>query len=588
MRNKTKIVCTIGPSVQTLEKIMELIQCGMDVARLNFSHGTHEYHLANIELLKEARSLLGVPLAIMLDTKGPEIRIGKLLASPLQLKTGMRWILIGGKETSRADAIPVHPANILDPLQPGMHVLFDDGAISSKVIERVAEGVMVEIENDGIILSSKGVNIPEANLNLPAMTEQDVRDLTFGAEHDVDLVAASFICSADHVLQIKKLLNDLGKPEIQVLAKIENIQGVTDLDNIIQVSDGIMVARGDLGVELPLREVPRLQKLMIRKCIQAGKPIVTATQMLESMIERPRPTRAEVSDVANAIYDSSSAVMLSGETAVGKYPFQTVKMMASIARESERDFDYQHFFSLFEHHPTHDSTSSIAFAAVHTAYSSNATAIFLHTSSGLSPRLLSRLRPRIPIFALTTSKKVYNQMSLIWGVTPLYAPEVTDSTQAFEILSKYALEEQRVRFGDNIIMLMGDPFGVPKRTNTISIKSIGNVALRGSNSMGELVQGELVTLYGIKDGHKTQWDPILLLTKYDHSYKLLLKEIKGVILQNHLDDQESERLLAADAKLLGISVLFQADDANALLKAGQLITLDPEHRTVYYGHVAPR
>lgn len=335
---RTKIICTIGPAVNSLEKIRQLIDAGMNVARLNFSHGTHEEHRKVIENLKKAREEKKVPLAIMLDTKGPEIRVGKLQNDVIELKPKQKILVVKETVEGNNQRFSITPAIALNFLEPGHQMLFDDGYIISKVIECKKEGVWIEIQNAGLLKSHKGVNLPGANVDLPAMTQQDVADIIFGCQNDIDLIAASFIRSAEHVIEIKKLLAQQKKAEILVIAKIENRLGVENFDNIIQVADGIMVARGDLGVELPLREVPVLQKMMIRKCLRAAKPVVTATQMLESMIKNPRPTRAEVSDVANAIYDSTSAVMLSGETAVGQYPIETVSMMRSIIEETEKDF----------------------------------------------------------------------------------------------------------------------------------------------------------------------------------------------------------------------------------------------------------
>lgn len=374
MFTRTKIVCTIGPAVSSYEKMLQLIDAGMNVARLNFSHGTHEEHLVNINNLKKARAEKGVPLAIMLDTHGPKMRVGKLSSDPLSLKAGDRLNI--------PKDIQVEPPEIFDILSVGTKVLFDDGYITSQVVEKGSHGVIVEILNPGILKSGKGVNIPGAQIPLPALTEGDLQDLKFGCKHDVDFIAASFIRSAHHVLTIKELLAMEGKSGILVIAKIESTQGVENFDSIVQVADGIMVARGDLGVEVDLALVPKLQKMMIRKALQACKPVITATQMLESMIENPRPTRAEVSDVANAIYDSTSCVMLSGETAVGKYAVETVRRMKSIVFEAEGDFNYHRFFESHSQRDYHDVSSAVSLAAVKTAYSAHSKTIFALSTTG--------------------------------------------------------------------------------------------------------------------------------------------------------------------------------------------------------------
>ncbi|OGN64965.1 MAG: pyruvate kinase, partial [Chlamydiae bacterium RIFCSPLOWO2_01_FULL_28_7] len=349
MYTHTKIICTLGPSSNSLEMIIELIKTGMNVARINFSHGTHEEHFKTIQNIKEAREKTNIPISIMLDTKGPEIRVGELKNDVLELKTKQKVKLIRG-EAKNDDEIPINPFEVLKILKPSQKILFDDGYISAKVIEKDDDYILIEIQNNGILKSKKSINIPNVQLSLPAVTEQDIKDLKFGCENDIDIVAASFIRSADHVLEIKKILHQNNCSDVSVIAKIESAEGVDNFDEIAEAADGIMVARGDLGVEVDLSLVPKLQKIMIHKCYDACKPVVIATQMLESMIQNPRPTRAEVSDVANAIYDSSSAVMLSAETASGKYPIETVRQMKKIIHETESDFDYKDFFYKESHH----------------------------------------------------------------------------------------------------------------------------------------------------------------------------------------------------------------------------------------------
>lgn len=475
---KTKIICTIGPSVSSYEKVKELIEAGMNVARINFSHGTHEEHLEVINLLKRVRDDLKVPLAIMLDTKGPEIRLKKIAGGEQYLPKGHLWKLVSKDVLGTMEEASITPGYILDKLSVGTLVLFDDGYIMSKV-EKVlpGEGVLVRIENGGVIRSQKGVNIPDSNLNLVAITEQDISDITFGCHHDIDIIAASFVRTKEDVLVIKEILKRENKSETLVIAKIENREGIQNFDAILEVSDGIMIARGDLGVQVPLSQVPRLQKLMIKKCYLAGKPSVTATQMLESMINNPRPTRAEASDVANAIYDSTSAIMLSGETAVGKYPIETVKVMCQIVEEAEADFNYKEFFALHGPMVYQDVPSAVTLATVKTAYSSSAKAIFAFTSSGLTARLLSRLRPSIPLIASTTTKKSYHQLALNWGVIPFLNKEQKNIKDAFQSISKFCLEQNYVTNGDLVVITAGAPFGISGTTNTMMVENIGDSSL---------------------------------------------------------------------------------------------------------------
>lgn len=583
---RTKIICTIGPSVNSHERITALVHAGMNIARLNFSHGTHEEHLKVIDMLKAVRKELQVPLAIMLDTAGPEIRLGKLKHGEVRLEAGHRWLLVKELTEGDEEKVAIRPSFIIDRLTVGMRVLFDDGYVSSKVVETTSEGVVVEIENPGVIRSGKGVNVPNSSLGLPAFTDKDVEDLRFGCRHGVDLIAASFVRSADHVLAIKSLLLEEKCGDTLVLAKIENSEGVQNFDSIVQVADGIMIARGDLGVEVPLSEVPRLQKMMIRKCYLAGKPSVTATQMLESMIHNPRPTRAEASDVANAIYDGTSAVMLSGETAVGRYPLETVRVMLSIVKAAEEDFDYRAFF---DYHATlvyHDVPSSLTLAAVKTAYSSRARAIFAFTSSGATARLLARLRPGMTLIAMTPKEKCYHQLAINWGVVPLLGPECQKLDEAFKITSRFALEKKLVSNGDLVVITAGSPFGIAGTTNMMLVESIGDVLVRGESGVGQRLHGNisLVLSSEAKKPYLVRGQ-LLVLTKCDASYLPLIKESGGVILQNHIDDADSEKYLLQIAGELGKTAIVRADAAMPILKEGQLVTLDPIKALVYKGVV---
>jgi len=576
----------MGPSVNSKEMITALVQAGMNVARLNFSHGTHDEHLRVINILKEVRKEQNKPLAIMLDTKGPEIRLRKVKGGQIKLNAGHRWLLVKEEVEGDEQKVSVTPPSIFNCLKPGMRILFDDGYISSKVVNIAKEGVTVEIENGGSIRSGKGVNVPDTCLDLPAFTEKDIEDIRFGCENGIDIIAASFVRSADHVLAIKRLLAEVKRKDILVIAKIENSEGVQNFDSIIQVADGIMIARGDLGVEVPLSEVPKLQKMMIRKSYLAGKPSVTATQMLESMINNPRPTRAEASDVANAIYDSTSAVMLSGETAIGLYPLETVNVMTSIVKAAEEDFNYRNFFN---HHADiiyHDVPSALTLAAVKTAYSSNAKAIFAFTNSGTTASLLSRLRPSMPIVAMTPHEGCYHQMAFNWGVIPLFGNDCRSLNEAFNVLSQFALEKQLVSQGDLVVVTAGSPFGVSGTTNTMIVESIGEVLVRGESGVGERIYGNIFLVL-TTEGKKAyeMRGKLLVIAKCDESYLPLIQESAGIILQNHIDDVTSERYLFRIAKQLQKPAIVRADGATRILKEGQLVTLDPEKALVYKGVV---
>jgi pyruvate kinase len=587
MQTRTKIICTIGPSVNSYEKILELIDAGMNVARLNFSHGTQEEHLKVIEMLKAARKEKGVPLAIMIDTKGPEIRVGKVKNDQISLKEKQPLLLVKESIVGDETRVPITPPHVLSSLEKGTKILFDDGYIVSHVIDTTKDGVCVEIENTGLLKSHKGVNILGVDLDLPAMTHQDINDITFGCKHNVDIIAASFIRSAEHVLEIKRLLIDQKKSEIIVIAKIENSLGIHNFDGILMVADGIMVARGDLGVELPLREVPKLQKMMIRKCYHAAKPVITATQMLESMIKNPRPTRAEVSDVFNAICDSTTAVMLSGETAVGSYPIETVKMMKSIVQEAEKDFNYRGFFLHEDKTDYNDVSQSIALATVNTAFSTGAKGIFVCTDSGKTARYVSRFRPEMPIIALTPHYKIYNQLALNWGIIPVDPITSKNIREAFVHVSCFALRKGIVRYGDLVIVTAGEPFGVSGTTNMLFVESIGDVLVRGHPHPGRRIHGKVALLHSPEDKNQTELHgKIVVISRCNDQYFPSIKYSIGIVLQNSPDDVESEQHAVKLSKMLDIPLLLRSDGAMSLLQDEQLVTLDPVKGIVYKGSIA--
>lgn len=584
MLPKTKIICTIGPSVDSYDKIKELVEAGMNVARINFSHGTHEEHKKRIDLLKQVRSDLAIPLAIMLDTKGPEIRLKKIRGGEIYLEKNHLWRLVKEEIEGDETQVSITPGFVIDALEVGRQLLFDDGYISSHVVEKLKDSVIIQIDNPGVIRTGKGINIPGNSVNMPTISEKDIEDIRFGCLEDVDFIAASFVRTAEDVLEIKNLLALEDKSEILVIAKIENKEGVDNYDSIIQVADGIMIARGDLGVQVPLSQVPSLQKMMIKKSYLAGKPSVTATQMLESMINHPRPTRAEASDVANAIYDSTSAVMLSGETAIGKFPIEVVKVMKSIVEEAERDFDYREFFGQHANNVYHDVPSAVTLATVKTAYSGSAKAIFAFSNRGSTARLLSRLRPEMPIIALTTNEKAYHQLAFNWGVIPVLGKESTNISDAFKELSDFAIEHQYVSFGDLVVVTAGSPFGISGTTNMMLVENIGDVLVRGHVGRGERVHGNVTFIFSpeSKPAYRVR-DLLLVIPKCDPTYLPLVKESLGVILQNYIHDTDSEKYALSICQELKKPLIVRADAATKILKEGQLVTLDPEKALVYKG-----
>jgi len=576
----------MGPAVSSYQDILKLLDMGMNVARLNMSHGDCEQHLSVIKMLKKARKERGRALAIMMDTKGPEIRVGNIRGKTSILKKKQRLALLRSPITGSQKAVSLDPPEIVDDIPLAATVLFRDGYISSHVIEKTAEGIVVVIENGGALSSQDGVNIPRVKLKMAAVTEQDMKDIIFGCNEGIDLLAASFIQSSDHIFKIKKLLAEQQASHVLVIAKIESALGVQNFDSILQASDGIMVARGDLGVELPLVEVPKLQKRMIRKCCEMFKPVVTATQMLESMIHQPRPTRAEVSDVANAIYDSTSAVMLSGETAIGKYPMEAIRFMRETIIAAERDFDYEDLFHRNVSRRTFDDLASpVALAAVKTAYAGRGKALIVLTTSGRTAHVMARFRPRMPIIAITPDPNIYHQLAFAWGVIPL-CTSIENVKQGIEEVSCFALRSHMLHYGDLIVVTSGSPFGVSRTTNMMLVDHIGNVLVRGLPGTGKKVHGKVTHILHFDSRMPRQvQDRLVLITDCDERCRSLLKGAAGIILQNHVDDRQSEEIGQEIARALNIPILMRAFAACVVLKEDQLVTLDPVKGLIFDGVV---
>ena len=456
MEKRTKIICTLGPAVDSDEVLEELIRCGMNVARLNFSHGSHAEHAERIARVKRVREKLGTPTAIMLDTKGPEIRTGALAGGrAVQLRAGQRLVLGCDVEEGSAERVGQTFPDLARSVAPGARILLDDGLISLAVEAIDGDDVICTVDNDGELGQRKSVNIPGVSIPLPAVTDKDRADLLFCIEHEVDYVAASFVRDGDGIREIRSFLKSNGGEGIRIISKVENADAVRNIRDIVAVSDGVMVARGDLGVELPEYKVPSIQKRIIRLCNRESKPVITATQMLDSMIRNPRPTRAEVADVANAIYDGTDCIMLSGETAVGKHPVEAVRTMVEIAQETEpRVFD--------EHPPERTRTRvkvslAVGIAAVDTAEKLDAACIVAPTMSGRTARLISNLRPRMPIYAVTPFARVMRQMQLSWGVVPLHDDVRGDMRRVIEQAERAVVAAGLVEPGDLAVFTAGDP-----------------------------------------------------------------------------------------------------------------------------------
>ena len=470
---KTKIICTLGPAVDNEESLRELMLAGMNCARFNFSHGTHESQLATLQRVKRVRDSLGLPVATMLDTKGPEIRIKTFENGPITLKKGDKFTLNTQDVPGDQNQVSVTYENLHNELYEGCRVLVDDGLVELNVEKIEGTEIHCVVDNGGNLSNNKSINIPDVHIQLPSLTEKDREDLKFAVEQDFDFVAASFVRKASDVEDVRACLRSYGGDNIRIISKIENREGVDNLDEIIDASDGIMVARGDLGVEIPAHEVPILQKRMIKSTIRQGKPVITATQMLDSMIRNPRPTRAEVSDVANAVFDGTSCVMLSGETASGKYPVEALKTMADIAEAAENAIDY---WGRFQDHNLVTGTSTISNAITHscclTAMDLGATAILAATNSGYTAKVISRYRPACPIIAVCQSERTRRQLAISWGVQPYLTGEVDSTDRLFSVAVEVAKKEGAVKSGDTVVITAGVPIGFSGSTNLIKAQVV--------------------------------------------------------------------------------------------------------------------
>ena len=467
---RTKIICTMGPNADKPGMVKSWIEAGMDVARFNFSHGSHQEHKGRMDSLKKLRKEMKIPVAILLDTKGPEIRTGVLEnGQKVTLKEGQKFVLTTRELIGNSSCVSVTYDRLPEDVKEGDRILVDDGLIELKVLGLTEAEITCEVVNGGELGERKGVNVPNVSVNLPAITDKDKEDLLFGIQQGVDYVAASFIRKAEDVKEIKEFLKEHGGEHIDVISKIENAEGVENIDEIIAASDGIMVARGDLGVEIPAYKVPHIQKTIIEKCNRAYLPVITATQMLDSMIRNPRPTRAEVTDVANAIYDGTDAVMLSGETAMGKYSREAVRMMAEIALESEKYLKFEMYRDVEFARGRASVSSAVGFAAVDMVEHIGASCIVTPTVSGKTARLISNLRPSVPIYAVTPYEWVKRKMQLYWGVISVTGYE-EDSTENIISHALYMVtRENLVHKGEMVIFTAGDP-----ATNEVS--SEGNTA----------------------------------------------------------------------------------------------------------------
>ena len=472
---KTKIVCTLGPASANKETIRDMLNAGMNMARLNFSHGTHEGHREYIELFRSVRDSMSLPAAVMLDTKGPEIRLGVFENGSVELKSGEEFILTTKNVSGNGKIAEISYKELPKEVKAGNRLVMDDGKITLEIKDIDDTDIVCKITNGGTISDRKSVNVPGVALNMPYMTDKDKSDLLFGIEMNVDFVAASFVRSRDDVIEMRKFLDYNGGHDIKIISKIENMQGVDNFDEILKVSDGIMIARGDMGVEVPFERLPGLQKRFIRRCYQAGKMVITATQMLESMITNPAPTRAEITDVANAVFDGTSAIMLSGESAMGKYPVKAVETMAMIARQAEKDaFEMDMYSDRQFDMDSLDFTNAICDATCTTARDIKAKAIIAVTMYGHTARRMSKFRPKEPIVAATPVEKTFHQLALSWGVYPVKARLIGNSDEIFVHAADCAKQIDMVCNGDKVVITAGLPLKSGAPTNIVRIHTVGD------------------------------------------------------------------------------------------------------------------
>ena len=575
---KTKIVCTIGPASESPAVLEKLIKAGMNVARLNLSHGTREEHVERIRNIRLLARELKQVVALLLDTRGPEVRVKTFSKGSVYLKQGSLFTLTTAEVEGNESKVSVTYPNLPQEVAAGNKVLLDDGLIALKVMRVEGQNIVCQVETGGELSNRKGINIPGVSLSLPALSERDLDDIRFGAQHGIDFVAASFVRKSEDILAIKEVLEN-ERSAARIIAKIENEEGVNNLESILEIADGIMVARGDLGVEIPAEDVPLVQKFLIEKCNQAGKPVITATQMLDSMIRNPRPTRAEASDVANAIFDGTDAVMLSGETAAGKYPVESVETMARIANRTEEALDFETILEDFPPLMEHNVTDAISFSTCYTAQILNVSAIITSTQSGYTARMVSKFRPRAPIFAVTPKEKVANQLALTWGVYPLMAPPMNNTDDMFEAAVEVCLKAGYVQKGEMIVITAGIPVGVAGTTNLLRVHTVGDIAVRGTGIGRRSVTGKVVVARTPEEAQQLKKGDILVTTATDSEFLPCLERAAGLIT-------EEGGLTSHGAIVglnLGIPVVVGAQDAVSILKTGETVTIDGTRGLIYRG-----
>lgn len=575
---RTKIVCTIGPASESVDMLCALLRAGMNVARLNFSHGSHEEHAQRIQNIRLASRQCDIPVAIMLDTKGPEIRTGNFKDGKVTLLAGQKVVLTTEMIEGDAERFAINYSQLAQEIHPGDTILLDDGLIALTVEAIEGTEISCQVQNTGDVSNHKGVNVPNVAIGLPAVTDKDYADILFGIEQGVDFIAASFIRSAGDVLEIRKIL-EAHHADIHIISKIENQQGVDHLEEILALSDGLMVARGDLGVEIPAEQVPLVQKQMIAKCNLVGKPVITATQMLDSMMRNPRPTRAEASDVANAIFDGTDAIMLSGETAAGKYPLESVQTMANIAAMTETALDYAHLLSEKGLQAGHSTTAAIGYATCTTARNLEAAAIITATESGSTARMVSKFRPETPIIAITHNEETQRKLLLNWGVVPLLGHKANNTDELIDQSIQIALQHGYIKRGDLVVLTAGVPVGIPGTTNLLKVEVVSTILAKGVGIGQESVAGQVKLVREMKDLNTLEEGNILVAISTDAGMIEAIGRSQAIITE--------EAGLTSHAAIVGMNlgkpVFVGAAGIMGQLKDGDWVTIDFRRGVIYSG-----
>ena len=585
---KTKIVCTLGPASDSEEMISRLMDAGMNVCRLNMSHGSYEEQAERIARVKRLREEKNIPVAILLDTKGPEVRTKTVEGGKVTLEAGGEFILTSREIEGNAHEVSITYPKMVELVHTGTRVLIDDGLLAMEVV-RIENGtdIVCSVTNGGVLGNRKGISVPEVDLQMPSIGEKDRSDIIFGIEQGIDLIAASFVCRPSDVLTIRKLCADNGGSHVQIFSKIENRMGVDNFDDILKVSDGIMVARGDLGVEVDMEEVPVLQKQFIHKCNVAAKPVITATQMLDSMIRNPRPTRAEASDVANAIIDGTDAIMLSGETAAGKYPVEAVNTMVRIASYIETR-GLRHNGETIQHDVAKASSvrtvaNAVSYACCAMAEDLGAAAIITPSNSGTTARMVARFHPDCPVIAPTTSEHTYHQLGLCYGVVPARMEMSENTDEMIGTAVDVAYQAGMVKTGDIVVVAAGVPTGVSGTTNLIKAHIVGNVLLRGVGVGAGRASGQVCSVNTLSDLESGFKDGAVIVTKMTTSDMLpYLRKAAAVVVES--TDENCHAAVACQA--LGLPLFMdRTGQACHMLKSGMLVTVDAEQGFIFNGIV---